>query len=183
MKTLPIAMLLSLPTVAAGQGSSPYRGPIIDVHLHAYAADGFDSPTPNPATGQMSVKTADEHFKRTLELMKQHNVVLGIVSATSVAVVAQWEAAAPDRILRGITFDDPAEFMKPEELDQLLRENELDVVGEVGAQYAGYSPSDPAFRSLLGRCREARRSGRDPYRRRPSQNPLHLLPEVPPAAG
>src|SRR5688572_12221962 len=93
----------------------------------------------------MSVKTAEEHAKRTLELMKQHNVVLGIVSSTSVAVVEQWEAAAPDRVLRGISFDDPAEFMKAEELDQLLRQKKLDVLGEVGAQYAGYSPSDPAF--------------------------------------
>ena len=145
MKTLPIAILITIPTVATGQGSSPYRGPVIDVHLHAYTPERFDEPSPNPATGQMSVKTAEEHLKRTLELMKQHNVVLGIVSSTSIAVVEQWEAAAPDRILRGISFDDPAEFMKPEELDQLLRQKKLDVLGEVGAQYAGYSPSDPAF--------------------------------------
>src|SRR5687767_5527532 len=120
MKTLPIAILVAIPAVATGQGSSPYRGPVIDVHLHAYTPHRFERLIPNPATGQVSVKTAEEHFKRTLELMKQHNVVLGIVSSASLAVVEQWEAAAPDRILRGISFDDPAEFMKPEELDQLL---------------------------------------------------------------
>ena len=145
MKTLPIAIFIAIPSVAAGQGSSTYRGPIIDVHLHAYTAERFEEPSPNPATGQMSVKTAEEHFRRTLELMKQHNVVLGIVSSASVAVVEQWEAAPPDRVLRGISFDDPADFMKPEELDRLLREKKLDVLGEVGAQYGGYSPSDPAF--------------------------------------
>jgi len=145
MKTLPIALLIAVPTVATGQDSSPYSGPVIDVHLHAYTPGRLDELSPNPATGQMSVKTGEEHMKRTLELMKKHNVVLGVVSSTSVAVVEQWKAAAPDRILRGISFDDPTEFMKPEELDQLLREKRLDVVGEVGAQYAGYSPSDPAF--------------------------------------
>jgi uncharacterized protein len=145
MKTLPIAIFIAIPSVAAGQGSSTYRGPIIDVHLHAYTAERFEELSPNPATGQMSVKTAEEHFRRTLELMKQHNVVLGIVSSASVAVVEQWEAAAPDRVLRGISFDDPAEFMKPEELDRLFRDKKLDVLGEVGAQYGGYSPSDPAF--------------------------------------
>ena len=151
MKTLPVAILVAIPTVAAGQGSPPYRGPIIDVHLHAYTPERFEEPAPNPATGRLSVKTAEEHLKRTLELMKQHNVVLGIVSSTSVAVVEQWEAAAPDRVLRGISFDDPAEFMKAEELDQLLRQKKLDVLGEVGAQYAGYSPSDPAFRAVVVR--------------------------------
>jgi hypothetical protein len=80
MKTLPIAILITIPTVAAGQGASPYRGPIIDVHLHAYTPERFDERSLNPATGQMSVKTPEEHLKRTLELMKQHNVVLGIVS-------------------------------------------------------------------------------------------------------
>ena len=145
MKALPLAVLVAIPGVAAAQGSSPYRGPVIDVHLHAYTAEGFGAPGPNPATGRISVKTAEEHFERTLELMKRHDVVLGIVSSTSVAVVERWETAAPARVLRGISFDDPAEFMKPEELDRLLGQKKLDVLGEVGAQYAGYSPSDPAF--------------------------------------
>jgi uncharacterized protein len=145
MKTLAIAILVAIPSVAAGQGSSPYRGPVIDVHLHAYTPESFEQPGPNPATGQMSVKSPEEHLKRTLELMKEHNVVLAIVSSSSLTVVEQWAAAAPGRILRGISLDDPAAFMKPEELERLLSQKKLDVLGEVGAQYAGYSPSDPVF--------------------------------------
>jgi predicted TIM-barrel fold metal-dependent hydrolase len=71
--------------------------------------------------------------------------VLGIVSGSSVAAAESWDAAAPDRILRGISVADPTLFMKPEELDRLFREKRLDAFGEVAAQYAGYSPSDPAF--------------------------------------
>ena len=40
---------------------------------------------------------------------------------------------------------EPPGGMTPQELDRLFREKTLDVFGEVAAQYAGYSPSDPAF--------------------------------------
>src|SRR5688572_339803 len=90
----------------------------------------------------MSVKTAEEHAKRTLELMKQHNVVLGIVSSTSVAVVEQWEAVERERILRGISFDDPGEFMKPDELDALLQQKSWTSSGR-------WEPSTPAIRRRI----------------------------------
>jgi predicted TIM-barrel fold metal-dependent hydrolase len=93
----------------------------------------------------MSPRTAEEHMTRSLEIMKERNVVLGIVSGPSVAAVEPWDAAAPDRILKGIGVDDPSTFMKPQDLDRLFREKRLDAFGEVAAQYAGYSPSDPAF--------------------------------------
>ncbi len=144
MKKLLIALAL-IPAVAPAQSTGRYRGPIIDVHLHAQTRESLAQPAPNPATGQMSPKTAEEHMTRSLEIMKERNVVLGIVSGSSVAAVEPWDAAAPDRILKGIGVDDPSKFMKPEDLDRLFREKRLDAFGEVAAQYAGYSPSDPAF--------------------------------------
>jgi uncharacterized protein len=137
--------LAFIPAIATAQSSEPYRGPIIDVHLHAHTTHSLAQPVPNPATGQMSPKTAEEHMTRSLAIMKERNVVLGIVSGSSVAAVEPWETAAPERILKGIGVDDPTRFMKPEELDRLFGEKQADALGEVGAQYAGYSPSDPAF--------------------------------------
>jgi len=134
-----------LPAIASAQSPESYRGPIIDVHLHALASEELAQPAPNPATGEMSPKTAAEHMARSLEIMKDRNVALGIVSGSSVAAVEAWDAAAPERILKGISVDDPTTFMKPEELDRLFRDKRLDAFGEVAAQYAGYSPSDPAF--------------------------------------
>ena len=145
MKTLLLCALVLLPVIAFAQSNVPYRGPIIDVHLHAHTRESLARPVPNPATGQMSPATAEEHMTRSLEIMKQRNVVLGIVSGPSVASVQVWDAAAPDRILTGIGPDDPTQFMKPEDLDRLFGAKKLDVFGEVAAQYAGYSPSDPAF--------------------------------------
>ena len=144
MKKLLMALAL-LPAAAPVQNTGPYRGPIIDVHLHAQTSEDLAQPAPNPATGDLSPKTPAEHMARSLEIMKNRNVVLGIVSGSSVAAVQAWDAAAPDRIMKGIGVDDPSQFMKPEELDRLFREKRLDAFGEVAAQYAGYSPSDPAF--------------------------------------
>ena len=138
-------VLALAPAIAAAQNAGPYRGPIIDVHLHAHTSESLAQPAPNPATGQMSPKTAEEHMARSLQIMKERNVVLGIVSGPSVAAAESWKAAAPDRILKGISIDDPSQFMKPEELDRLFREKRLDVLGEVAPQYSGYSPSDPVF--------------------------------------
>ena len=134
-----------LASIATAQSTGPYRGPIIDVHLHAHTRESLAQPVPNPATGEMSPKTSEEHLTRSLAIMKERNVVLGIVSGSALADVEAWEAAAPARIMKGISVDDPTRFIAPQELDRLFREKRLDVFGEVAAQYAGYSPSDPAF--------------------------------------
>src|SRR5687767_8229342 len=144
MKKLLIALAL-IPAIAPAQSSGPYRGPLIDVHLHAHTRESLAPPMPNPATGEMSPKTGEEHMTRSLAIMKERNVVLGIVSGSALADVERWDAAAPDRIMKGISVDDPTRFISPQDLDRLFREKRLDAFGEVAAQYAGYSPSDPAF--------------------------------------
>jgi predicted TIM-barrel fold metal-dependent hydrolase len=139
-----LIVLALLPSIAT-QNTGPYRGPIIDVHLHAQTPESLAQPVPNPATGEMSPKTAEEHMTRSLAIMKERNVVLGIVSGSALSDVEAWDTAAPDRIIKGLSIDDPTRFIAPEDLDRLFREKRLDAFGEVAAQYAGYSPSDPAF--------------------------------------
>ena len=143
--TKPLIMFALLHSIAIAQSTGSYRGPIIDVHLHAHTRESLAQPVPNPATGEMSPKTAEEHLTRSLAIMKKRNVVLGIVSGAALADVEAWDAAAPDRIMKGISVDDPTRFIAPQELDRLFREKRLDAFGEVAAQYAGYPPSDPAF--------------------------------------
>ena len=140
-----LIVLALLPSITTAQSTGPYRGPIIDVHLHAHTRESLAQPAPNPATGEMSPKTAEEHMTRSLAIMKERNVVLGIVSGSALADVEAWHLAAPDRIMKGISVDDPTQFIAAQELDRLFRDKRLDAFGEVAAQYAGYSPSDPAF--------------------------------------
>lgn len=71
--------LALLSPLAAAQSTAPYLGPIIDVHLHAHTRESLAKPVPNPATGQLSPTTAEEHMTRSLAIMKERNVVLGIV--------------------------------------------------------------------------------------------------------
>ena len=75
-----LIVLALLPSIATAQSTGPYRGPIIDVHLHAHTRESLAQPLPNPATGEMSPTTAEEHLTRSLAIMKERNVVLGIVS-------------------------------------------------------------------------------------------------------
>lgn len=125
--------------------ASSYTGPIIDMHLHSYTAGDFWGPAPNPATGQPSVGSAQEHMERSIAIMRQYNVVLGAVSGDAKASVDAWYSLAPDLVLRGISMGDPAAFLDLETFRSLVEAGELEVLGEVGAQYAGFSPSDPAY--------------------------------------
>lgn len=76
-----------LPSIATAQSTAPYRGPVIDVHLHAYTPESLVPPLPNPATGEMSPTSPEEHMTRSLAIMKERNVVLGIVSGAALAAV------------------------------------------------------------------------------------------------
>jgi hypothetical protein len=141
-----LLMTLALyPALLSAQTTGAYRGPIIDVHVHAHTDESLAQRAPNPATGEMSPTTAQEHMRRTLQIMKERNVVLGIVSGLSVAAVEPWEVAAPDRVMTSISVDDPSRLMKPEELDRSFREKKVEAFGEHAPQYHGYSPSDPVF--------------------------------------
>jgi hypothetical protein len=102
-----LIVLALLPSIATAQSPGPHRGPIIDVHLHAHTRESLAQPVPNPATGEMSPKTAEEHMTRSLAIMKERNVVLGIVSGSALADVEAWDTAAPDRIIKGLSIDDP----------------------------------------------------------------------------
>jgi predicted TIM-barrel fold metal-dependent hydrolase len=141
-----LLVVLLVPATARAE-SAPYRGPIIDVHLHAYGVERFAQPAPNIGSGLAPATSAEDHLKRTLEVMKQRNVVLAIVSSQSVEAAQEWRAAAPDRILRGFSMDDPSESITAGDLDRLIRDRKVDALAEIGAQYAGLSPSDPVFDS------------------------------------
>lgn len=134
-------------------GSAPAfaqeRGPIIDMHLHAYGQEWQGSP-PNPATGTPAPASAGEHMRLTLELMDRHNIVTAVVSGPLEAVAA-WRAAGQDRIMASPLFGRPgfAENGAPlpglDSLAALYASGTLQAMAEVTAQYEGLSPSDPSL--------------------------------------
>jgi predicted TIM-barrel fold metal-dependent hydrolase len=144
MKKLLMTLALC-PALLSAQTTGAYRGPIIDVHLHAHTDASLAQRAPNPATGEMSPKTGQEHMTRSLQIMKERKVVLGIVSGPSLASLEPWDAVEPDRVMTSISVDDPSQLMKPQDLDRLFREKKVDALGEQAPQYYGYSPSDAVF--------------------------------------
>jgi len=139
----------------------PADNAIIDVHLHALSATAFGPPpastcvTPltfaprDPrepygpdrfaecATILRSPATDDELLRQTLAMMARYNVV-GVASGP-IDIVRRWHAAAPDRIIPAVI---PNAQTTLEALRGWARDGTIRVLGELGFQYAGLSPTD-----------------------------------------
>ncbi|MDX1665316.1 MAG: amidohydrolase family protein [Candidatus Promineifilaceae bacterium] len=123
------------------------RQPVIDVHLHCYAAvrpgmqpDWADRAEARALTAPASV---EEHRRATLAEMDRNNVVLGVVSGREAALRA-WHQAAPDRFIGGAFLgEDGLPEHSVSSLQRLVAEGIVGVLGELGLQYEGLAPDDP----------------------------------------
>lgn len=130
-----------------------YSGPIIDVHLHVGpAAPG----APNPATGQPTTANTDvERERLTLERMRRHGIVLGLVSGPDAAMASMRRAGGDGLVWAGAFLDDGRTPLPPVEvLRKAFANGELKVMGEIGAQYHGLDPSDAWFEPYLALAEE-----------------------------
>ena len=147
------------------------REAIIDVHMHALAADaqgppplGMCTPFPeypawDPATpyGDLFIAklkkpacanpiwspiTDDELMNQTLAIAERRNII-GVLSGPA-ARVAAWARANPRRFIRGLSFRlGEKDTPSPASLRAMHAKGELQVLGEVTNQYAGILPNDP----------------------------------------
>ena len=155
-----LALILASPAAAA---------PVIDMHLHASAADDqgpppmgmctplatmpvWDQRTPYP--GQFlamfkkpgckdpiwSPMTEKELMDRTIAEMRKYHAV-GLLSGTPERV-ATWKKAAPGRFLSGLEFNIGRNY-SVERVAALRQAGALDVLAEVSTQYEGIAPTDP----------------------------------------
>jgi predicted TIM-barrel fold metal-dependent hydrolase len=135
--------------------------PIIDVHMHAYPPDAaFPAALVNPATGKpTAIKNGAAHMQACLAEMRRLNIVKGVVSGGSgdrLAAAAHWRDTAPDRFVAAAGVRGSADTPLPD-IDVLRRafaERRLGVLGEVTAQYAGHSLSDPKYEAYLALAEE-----------------------------
>jgi hypothetical protein len=152
--------------------AEPYRGPIIDVHLHTespkqlagtrrgLAAPGTEeSRKANDiasrahdarvalALGIDSLKQLPElnlaSFRAaTLAEMDRLNITRAFVSGPDYAEAAAWAEQAPERFSAGIASTDLAA------IKQARAEGKLGFIGELGLQYRGIAPNDPKLEPL-----------------------------------
>jgi predicted TIM-barrel fold metal-dependent hydrolase len=151
------------------------RLPILDMHVHALAADdqgppplamcapfetmpGWDPQQPFPdaflswfksprcEAPIWSPKTDEEVMTRTLAIMERRNVI-GVVSGRF-ALLKAWRAAAPERVIFGVMPELPATSALTREIAAFKKTNPTFVIGELGLQYDGVSPADPAVEPI-----------------------------------
>jgi uncharacterized protein len=169
MRTLAAGALLA--AVLIPPAAQQRRDPIIDMHMHALAADeqgppplGMCTPFPeysawDPAApyGELfmakfkkppcpdpiwSPATDDELMKQTLAIAERLNIV-GVLSGPA-ARVAAWVKADRRRFIRGLSFQlTGKDTPSPAALRAMHAKGDLQVLGEVTNQYAGILPDDP----------------------------------------
>jgi hypothetical protein len=161
--------ILPLLCIFGLQAQAQERLPIIDMHLHALAADEqgppplamctpiepfptWDPAGPYGATFMAmlkqppckdpvwSPKTDQEVMTETIEAMKRRNI-FGVLSGTPDRVAA-WMKAAPSRFYPGFQLRLGRDTASPDSLRALHADGRLAVLAEITNQYAGIAPDD-----------------------------------------
>jgi predicted TIM-barrel fold metal-dependent hydrolase len=164
-----LALTFATPVVstATAQNDQGRRPPIIDIHVHTFG--GFPGGAPmcpwppqflasDPKAGPESSNgwskqdcalplqpsaTPDEYMKAVLAEYERLNVTAVVMGDP--ASVRRWKAAAPARVIMGTSFMNSmtaAEYTPLEQLRTEFATGGFRVMGEIGLQYQGLSPSD-----------------------------------------
>jgi hypothetical protein len=142
--------------------------PVLDVHVHAMDANfpGIESMCPNtskftasdpkgkeapfgwvkePCTPALYPSAPGEYMKDVLAEMERLNVTAVVFGDPR--SVQKWKDAAPKRVIPGTSFSNgltPGQRVAIEELRKSFTADGFKVMGEIGLQYEGLSPSDPS---------------------------------------
>jgi len=163
-----VALITATSALSQAQNTNPKPEPVLDVHVHAMDADfpGIAPMCPNtskfiasdpkgkeepfgwvkePCTPALYPAAKGEYMKDVLAEMERLNVTAVVFGDPK--SVQKWKDAAPARVIPGTAFEVgfPANQRVP--LDELRKDfttGGFKVMGEIGLQYEGLSPSDPS---------------------------------------
>ncbi len=159
----------SLSAPARGQNTTATIPPIIDTHMHtadgggrpsrpmcpnASGFDASDPAAPQAANGWSKQECSPKIYPASGDAYRQELIAdmtrLNVVAVMfgEPAEVRKWMAAAPGRFIPGTGFaatTDPTRETPVAELRRLFTTGGFKVMGEIGLQYQGMSPSDPRF--------------------------------------
>jgi predicted TIM-barrel fold metal-dependent hydrolase len=167
-KIMAFLLLIATVRIACAQDNENKTPPVIDIHVHAMDSLPNAGPVcPFPAQftasdpklgNEHQLGWADQDCSPALQPSKNQDEYMRDVIAewdrlnvTAVVMgnpkfVKKWMDAAPGRVIPGTSFDGTgaeAEFVPLAELRQSFDRDGFKVMGEVGLQYQGISPSDP----------------------------------------
>jgi predicted TIM-barrel fold metal-dependent hydrolase len=157
-----LAMSLSAPLAATAQNTTTTPPPVIDVHVHAMddipgavpmcpntakftASDPSTKEAPfgwvqEECTPKLYPAAKGEYMKEVLAEMERLNVT-AVVFGTPEGV-QKWKAAAPNRVIPGTNFEAQGKRLPVEQVRTSFATDGFKVMGEIGLQYQGVSPSD-----------------------------------------
>jgi predicted TIM-barrel fold metal-dependent hydrolase len=179
MKTIHAFAWTTCVLLHSGAMAQQLPDPIIDMHLHALAANSQGPPPlsfcaqtefPPADTGSgwpaifgawmknppcshpiQSPMTDSELMVRTLAILKRRN----ITAVTSGSLVDRWKKEAGDRIIPGFMFGLTGPRVPTvDEMRTWFKTGRYAVLGEVTTQYTGIEPSDPRLEPYLALAEE-----------------------------
>lgn len=133
-----------------------YKGPIIDVHIHAVNEGDHQIGMEynNPKTGQyyLGSESAEKHVEETLAKFRKYNIVKAVVTPyldiRKGTPTEKWYDYVPETVLMGIPASEflmgiPAsEFVSFDTLRKRHAEGKLQVMAEMAPMYGGVLPTD-----------------------------------------
>jgi uncharacterized protein len=162
----PACLLLTTVAPASAQTDQNRRPPVIDIHVHTLGGGpglGPMCPFPpqflasDPRSQESSIgwsqqdcvlplqpsETPEEYLAAVLAEFERLNVTAVVMGDPE--SVRRWKAAAPNRIIMGTSFNNSptaGEYVPVERLRTEFTSGGFQVMGEIGLQYQGLSPSD-----------------------------------------
>ena len=177
MLRLALSLVAALATPLAFAADPPHGGPVIDMHLHAFAMDELPPGAPAcPGDQRVLIPTIDPKAEvdfasfvtcekpifaaaddaglrdGTIAALRKHDVRRAVTEGP-VELVADWRKAAPDAILPGVAFGARRE-KSIGELRRLHAAGQLAVLGEVFIQYRGHRADDPRYEPYFALAEE-----------------------------
>jgi predicted TIM-barrel fold metal-dependent hydrolase len=162
-----IAVFFAAPAVANAQNTSKDVPRVIDVHAHAMDDSGPNAVPMCPNTSNFTASdpatkeapfgwvqeectpklypaARGEYMKDVIAEMERLNVTAVVFGSPE--SVHKWRDAAPTRVIPGTSFSGagPGKRIAVEELRKHFTTGGFKVMGEIGLQYEGLSPSDPS---------------------------------------
>jgi predicted TIM-barrel fold metal-dependent hydrolase len=172
-----VALLSFCSTVCLAQNTEAKAPPVIDVHVHAMDANflGLAPMCPNtskftasdpkekeepfgwvkePCTPALYPAAPGEYMKDVLAEMERLNVTAVVFGDPK--SVQKWKDAGAGRIIPGTSFQDiaPGQRVALDELRKDFTGGGFKVMGEIGLQYEGISPSDSSVDAYFALAEE-----------------------------
>ncbi len=171
-------LFVAATAIVSAQVDESKRPPVIDIHVHTFG--GFPGAGPmcpfnpqflaaDPRTKAAPIGWAKQGCTNVLEASKSQEEYMKAVLAeyerlnvTAVVMgdqkaVQKWKDAAPDRIITGTSFDNDiagGKYLPVADLRAAYTTGGFKVMGEVGVQYQGLSPSDPSLDAYFALAEE-----------------------------